>query len=179
MTFRAQLEDFETLYERTYPAIYRTTLGICGDPGLAADVTQDAYESAFRERSHFRGEVPVEAWLHRIAVNAALTGLRRRRVRWAEPLDPTEHDRPGAVDDPADALTVREALAHLDPRHRAAIVLRYYHDFDYATIAAILQTSTGNVGAMLSRALDRLRTDLDTPAHTSTAHSSPEADHGR
>jgi RNA polymerase sigma-70 factor, ECF subfamily len=179
VTFLAQLDDFAALYERTYPAVYRTTLGICGDAGLAADVAQDAYESAFRERRRFRGDVPVEAWLHRIAVNAALSGLRRRRIRWAQPLDPIRDDRPGAAADPADRVVVREALTRLDPRQRAAIVLRYYHDFDYATIAAILETSPGNVGAILSRALDRLRLDLDAPVPTPTTHRSPEADHGR
>ncbi|MFI5261949.1 MAG: RNA polymerase sigma factor [Candidatus Limnocylindrales bacterium] len=173
MTFLPQLDDFAALYERTYPAVYRTTLGICGDAGLAADVTQDAYESAFRERKHFRGDVPIEAWLHRIAVNAALSGLRRRRIRWAEPLDPIRDDRPGASADPTDHVVVRDALARLEPRQRAAIVLRYYHDFDYATIATILQTSPGNVGAMLSRALDRLRVELDTSTPTAPTCSSP------
>src|SRR4029078_7174840 len=52
---------------------------------MAAYVTQDAYAQAYRQRSSFRGDVPVDAWLHRIAVNAALTGLWRAKVRWTEP----------------------------------------------------------------------------------------------
>jgi DNA-directed RNA polymerase specialized sigma24 family protein len=42
------------------------------------------------------------------------------------------------------------------------VILRYYHDYDYATIAQILGTTSTNVGAMLSRALDRLRLVLDS-----------------
>ncbi|HXX61078.1 MAG TPA: sigma-70 family RNA polymerase sigma factor [Candidatus Sulfotelmatobacter sp.] len=182
MAFRSQVDDFASLYERTYPAVFRTALGICGDPGLAADVTQDAYESAYRERARFRGQVPAEAWLHRIAVNAALSGLRRRRVRWAQPLDPDRDDRPATPSDPTDRVALADALGHLEPRARAAIVLRYYHDFDYATIASILETSAGNVGVLLSRALDRLRIDLEAPASRPVrplSPTTPEADHGR
>src|SRR5262245_30437100 len=72
VAFRVELDDFAALYERTYPIVFRTVLGICGDASLAADLTQDAYVLAYRRRSTFRGEVPAEAWLHRIAVNTAL-----------------------------------------------------------------------------------------------------------
>ena len=58
-------------------------------------------------------------------------------------------------------LALFDALDGLSPRHRAAVILRYYHDYDYATIAQILGTTVTNVGAMLSRALDRLKVALD------------------
>jgi RNA polymerase sigma factor (sigma-70 family) len=167
VAFRAQLDDFATLYERTYQPVFRTVLGICGDRGMAADLTQDAFVAAYRQQATFRGDVPIEAWLHRIAVNTALSGLRRRRVRWSEPLDPLRHDRPTGPGEPAavgDAVDIEDALQGLAPRPRAAVVLRYYHDFDYATIAAILGTSPGNVGSMLSRALAQLRSELDPDA---------------
>src|SRR5947207_3268674 len=103
MAFRGQLDDFGGLYERTYQPVFRTVLGICGDRGMAADLTQDAFVAAYRQQASFRGDVPVEAWLHRIAVNTALSGLRRGRVRWAESLDPTIHDRSTAPpSDPPD-----------------------------------------------------------------------------
>jgi RNA polymerase sigma-70 factor, ECF subfamily len=160
VAFRAGIEDFAGLYERTYQPIYRTVLGICGDPALAADVTQDAYLSAYRSRATFRGEVPVEAWLHRIAVNAALGGLRKRKVRWAEPLDPELHDRAAAPPQEAVDGDLQRALLQLQPQARAAVVLRYYVDLDYATIATILGTRPGTVGSLLSRSLDRLRKEL-------------------
>jgi len=61
----------------------------------------------------------------------------------------------------ADRVALFDALQALPPRQRAAVVLRYYRDYDYATIAACLDTTTGNVGAMLSRALDRLKVELE------------------
>lgn len=180
MTFRTELDDFAALYERTYQRIYRTALGICGDAGLAADVTQDAFESAFREQTRFRGDVPVEAWLHRIAVNAALSSLRRQRVRWAEPLTPAAPAPESEASDPIEKLAMRNAVMSLEPRQRAAVVLRYYHDFDYVTIGSILNTSPGNVGVLLSRALGRLRMELRVKdASLNSLSKSGAASHGQ
>jgi RNA polymerase sigma-70 factor (ECF subfamily) len=124
VAFRGEIEDFASLYERTHRAVYRTTLGICGDAGLAADATQDAYLAAYRQRASFRGDVPADAWLYRIAVNTALTSLRKRRIRWAEPLDAARHDAFAAPDRAAD-VDLRRALLRLDPLARAAVVLRF------------------------------------------------------
>jgi RNA polymerase sigma factor (sigma-70 family) len=168
MLFRSELADFGGFYERTYQAAFRTALGIVRHASLAADVTQEAYAAAFRNRDRFRGDVPAEAWLHRIVVNAALAALRRDR--------PTVHEIP--IADPAspdasrltaERLALWDALDALAPRQRAAVILRYYHDYDYATIARVLGISTTNVGAMLSRALDRLRVELEPPAPVAAA----------
>ncbi len=159
MAFRLEIADFGAFYERTYDVAYRTALGIVRDPALAADVTQEAYIAAYKVRDRFRGEAPSAAWLHRIVVNQALAALRRRAkphpsgIAALMPRDDTSRT--------IARLTVYEALDQLPVRQRAAVVLRYYHDYDYARIAQILNTSSTNVGAMLSRALDRLRVAMD------------------
>ena len=58
-------------------------------------------------------------------------------------------------------LVLLQAMDRLPAQQRAAVILRYYHDYDYATIAQILDTTSTNVGAMLSRALDRLKVALE------------------
>lgn len=160
MAFRVEIEDFGAFYERTYPQAFRTALAIVRDASLAADVTQEAYVSAYSARSRFRGDAPVNAWLHRIVVNESLAALRGHRsvVREITPIDGGAADNTrGSVD----RLALNDALDQLAPRQRAAVVLRYYHDYDYATIAQILGTSSTNVGAMLTRSLDRMRTRLE------------------
>jgi RNA polymerase sigma-70 factor (ECF subfamily) len=164
VAFRAEIEDFGGFYERTYQGAFRTALGILRDAGLAADVTQQAYVDAFENRHSFRGDAPGDAWLHRIVVNAALGAVRRRRPVVVREIFPQD----SAVPDPAAGATERlellVALGTLTPRHRAAIVLRYYHDYDYTTIAAILGTTSTNVGSLLSRALDQLRSAVEPSA---------------
>ncbi len=166
MAFRAELDDFGAFYEASYPNAYRTALAIVRDASLAADVTQDAYVLAYRDRARFRGDAPATAWFHRIVVNAALAGLRRRSSR---PREIPAHEMrvdlgEGQATAPSERLSILAALDDLEPRSRAAVVLRYYHDYDYATIGRILGTSPGNVGVILTRALDRLRAVLEPAA---------------
>ena len=160
--FQLELADFGGFYERTYPVAFRTALGIVRDASLAADVTQEAYAAAFRNRDRFRGQVPAHAWLHRIVVNASISALRHDRpiVREISVGDAPGHDATWMT---AERLELFDALDALTPRHRAAVILRYYLDYDYATIARILDTTSTNVGAMLSRSLDRLRIELESP----------------
>ena len=160
MAYRLEIEDFGAFYERTYDLAYRTALGIVRDQGLAADITQEAYVSAYKHRGRFRGDAPSGAWLHRIVVNQALSVLRRRRLAQSALVVRvliSPDDAPVATS----RLALYDALDVLPPRQRAAVVLRYYHDYDYATIARILNTTSTNVGAMLTRALDRLKVTLE------------------
>jgi RNA polymerase sigma factor (sigma-70 family) len=165
MAFLGELADFARFYESTYAGAYRTALAIVREAGLAADVTQESYVKAYRERHRFRGDAPVAAWLHRIVVNEAITGIRKRS-RGPREIDMSRAwsatTGSGDVGRVTDRLSILEALDVLTPRARAAVVLRYYHDYDYATIARILGTSAGNVGVLLTRSLDRLKTELET-----------------
>ena len=173
MAFRAEIADFGAFYEATYQRAYRTALAILGEPALAADAVQDAYLDAYRSRSRFRGEAPAEAWLMRIAVNAAITTLRRRRVRWLEPLPAVAAEVDDPVERTADRLSVLAAVGGLPPEQRAAIVLRYYLDYDYATIAHVMGAPVGTVGSWLSRGLERLAVALALPP-TDLGPSGPE-----
>jgi len=161
VAYRLEIEDFGAFYERTYDLAYRTALGIVRDQGVAADVTQEAYVSAYKARGRFRGEAPSGAWLHRIVVNQALSVLRRRGAPHAAQAMELLRS-PDDVASATSRLALYDALDTLPPRQRAAVVLRYYHDYNYASIAQILKTTPTNVGAMLTRALDRLKVTLES-----------------
>jgi RNA polymerase sigma-70 factor (ECF subfamily) len=168
VVFRLELSDFGAFYERTYDSAYRTALGIVRDPALAADITQEAFVAAYRHRHRYRGDAPSTAWLHRIVVNQALAALRRRRTTSSVDLSPwTTPDATGAT---VARMALLQAIDVLPARQRAAVILRYYHDYDYATIARVLETTSTNVGAMLSRALDRLKDALE-PKQGATAET--------
>ena len=164
MATPATIADFGAFYELTYSTAYRTAFAIVGESALAADAVQDAYLSAFRQRDRFRGDSSAETWLIRIVVNAAISTARRQRVRWVEPIAHPAHD--GDEARTTERLSVVSALQGLPPKERAAVVLRFYLDYDYATIARCLYTSTGTVGSWLSRAIDRLRPMLETSSES-------------
>jgi RNA polymerase sigma factor (sigma-70 family) len=168
MTRSSDLDDFGAFYEATYERAYRAAVAIVGEPALAVDVVQDAYLSAFRGRSRFRQDGPAEAWLVRIVVNQAISAARRRRIRWVEPPQTitARGDDPGQS---VERLSMVEALQVLPPKERAAVVMRFYLDYDYATIARCLDTTSGTVGSWLSRAMGRLRTEFGRTGEASNS----------
>jgi RNA polymerase sigma-70 factor (ECF subfamily) len=143
-------------------AIFRTLLAVSGDPDLADDLAQDALKRALERREQYRGDAPLGAWLHRIALNSWRDHVRWRRLRrWVGLDDPaTWAVAAPPAGDPDAAIDLRRALARLPDRQRAAIVLRYYHDYDYAAIGAALGVTAGSAGSILSRAIDRLEAEL-------------------
>jgi RNA polymerase sigma-70 factor, ECF subfamily len=164
-----ELQDFDVFYRRTYLAAYRTALGVIGSPSLAEDVTQEAFVDAFRHRSSFRGHGSTDAWLQRIVVNKAIDELRRRgrrgEVPWELAVEPTD-TRAGEVNR-SDLL---DAIARLDSRQRAAVVLRHFHGYPLRTVGGVLGTSEGGASMLLQRAMDRLRSEVGDQRHVERAH---------
>ena len=74
-------EDFDRLYRISYPRVFRTLVAILADPAEAEDCAQDAFVHAFKAWDRWRPDAPAEAWIHRIAVNSAISYGRRARLR--------------------------------------------------------------------------------------------------
>ena len=163
---RIGLDDFGAFYERNYARAFRTAFAIVGERSIAEDVTQDAFVAAFRGRDQYRAGSTHETWLLRIVVNKAIDHERRRRritmlpiVAETSPLLDDDHRT-------IDRLDLQSLLGRLGATQRAAIVLHYLNDLDYRTVAIVMDTSVGNVGALLSRARAELRRQLEMDANT-------------
>jgi RNA polymerase sigma-70 factor (ECF subfamily) len=152
----AQLEELERLYREQAPRLRRLAAAIVGEREAALDVVQQAFATAVRQRSKFRGEGPLEAWLWRIVVREARA---QSRARHDLPLEATFSSN-GHEPDAAVAV-VRAALASLPERQRLAVFLRHYADLDYVTIADVLGITPGTVGAALNAAHARLAQVLE------------------
>jgi len=157
-------DAFEELVRRHRDRLWAVALRTMGEPEEAADALQDALLSAFRRAESYRGEAAVTTWLHRVVVNACMDRHRRRRVRQTEPL-PSQEDRMAElgiepVADPAEVLearsTVLQALEHLNPEQRAAIVLVDMEGYSVQEAAAILACAAGTVKSRCARGRARL-----------------------
>src|SRR5579872_2085945 len=156
-------EDFDRLYRAAYPRVYRTLTAILRDPAEAEDCAQDAFVHAFRAWRRWRPDAPAEAWIHRIAVNRAISYRRRAQLRTAGELL-RRLGRPAASPDPAVIASqpdVLSALRSIPPRLAAAIVLRHYHGYNNREIAAAIGVSERTVGTRLNQAAERLRAALE------------------
>ena len=72
-------DAFDELARQRIDGVYRTALGILGNPADARDATQDALVSAWRSLRSIQDPERFDAWLHRVTVNAARMVARKRR----------------------------------------------------------------------------------------------------
>ena len=162
-------EDFDRLYRSAYPRVFRTLTAILGDPAEAEDCAQDAFVQAFQAWRRWRPDAPAEAWIHRIAVNRAISYRRRARIRSVGELL-RRLGKPAGSRDPAEVAVqpdLLSALRSIPPKLAAAIVLRHYHGYNNREIAAALGVSERTVGTRLRQAGERLRGVLDESARPS------------
>jgi RNA polymerase sigma-70 factor (ECF subfamily) len=154
-------KDFGRLYRDTYSRVLATLQSMV--PGLAAaeDCAQETFVHAFRAWGSWKPDAPAEVWLHRIAINTAITYRRREWLR-----QPGELIRrigyPLTEVDPTndDSQALLEALRRLPPHLSAVIVLRHVHGYTNREIAAALDTPESTIGYRLATAKNRLATEL-------------------
>ena len=154
------VEDFDRLYEATYRRLFGTLVALLRDRAAAEDCVQEAYLRAFQAWPRWRPAAPVEAWLHRIAINVAISHRRRERLREVgevirrlgipgEP-DPTELSTPELLAE----------LRALPPKQAAALVLRHVHGYTNREIAHSLGVPERTVASRLAAARARLQQRL-------------------
>ena len=158
----------DTLLRRHYDRVHAVCRRIAGSSRDADDAAQEAMISIVRGLPRFDGRSQFSTWVYRIATNAALDELRRRKRRPAlrvvgddetapEPTDPLAERVVEAV---VDRLAIDDALDALPEDFRAAVVLRDVADLDYAEIAEALGVPVGTVKSRIARGRNQLTTLL-------------------
>jgi len=142
--------SFDDLYYASYRSILRAVVFLVPSREDAHDVVQEAYARALSRWDDVRALDNPEAWVRRVAVNAAVDMGRRersRRTAYRRLLA-----RPAVVPAPDEAATeIERALAALTPAQRQAIVMHHLLDMSVADIAAQTGRPTGTVKTNLAR----------------------------
>jgi RNA polymerase sigma-70 factor, ECF subfamily len=170
---------FRRLVELHANTLFRACSRITGDAALAEDAVQEALFNAFRHLRNFDGRSAFSTWLHRIAINAALQQMRKRRHVEA-PLPGLDDDAEATLDtaDPAPGpdrhassaeiqRQVERELARMTPLERSAFVLRHHEDRSLEEIAAELSINISGCKQAIFRAVRKLRSALEPPGETS------------
>jgi RNA polymerase sigma-70 factor (ECF subfamily) len=179
-------DALDTLLRRHHDRLWRLCRRMAGNDHDAADALQDALIAIARGIRRFDGRSAFTTWSYRVATNACLDELRRRRRRpvpGAVGVDVGEDDRPaprptpstgdGGFEAVAERAEIDEALAVLPLERRAAVVLRDLCDLDYAEIARVLDIAPGTVRSRIARGraqlADLLGNRADPPARPTPA----------
>lgn len=169
---RAQKGDeaaFEELVRLHEKAVYAVCWRICRKEEDAMDAAQETFLAAWRGLGGFRGEAAFSTWLTRLATNASLDLLRKKKHQREEISvegvqeeglqlpDKVESGPQEEVERQERAQCVRDALLELTDEHREILVLREMRELSYEEIAAQLGISIGTVRSRISRAREKLR----------------------
>jgi RNA polymerase sigma-70 factor (ECF subfamily) len=159
--------------ERVYAVVYNMT----SNREDTADLVQDAFIKAFQSINRFGGQSSFFTWLYRIAVNSALTHLRKNKLRTFFSLERVdENDRPSAevvaaLTDGANGADretfvkelqekLNEAMQKLSIKHRTVVSLFEIDGLSHQEIAEIMGCSVGTVRSRLHYAKQLLQSEL-------------------
>ena len=168
------VDAFEQLIERHSRRVYRTLVGILGDPEDARDAMQDTFLKAFQHLDKFQGRSKFSTWLVTIATNTGIQRLRERKP--VESLDDSPGDagesfRPRQVrswaDDPEQLYSeterrrlVETSVMKLPAKYRVAVVLRDLELMSTEDAAAALGLEVPTLKSRLLRGRLMLREAL-------------------
>ena len=168
-----EIPAFEELVRRHQGRVYRTLVGLTGNVEDAEDCCQAAFVKAFRKIGDFAGASRFSTWMTRIAINEGLERLRLRHPveAWTRRRGRREEFRPSFVgawiEDPERLYEreetrrlVRQELARLPLRYRAAVMLRDIEQLSTAEAAAVLELPVATLKTRLLRGRLMLRESL-------------------
>ncbi|HEY6268299.1 MAG TPA: sigma-70 family RNA polymerase sigma factor [Candidatus Acidoferrum sp.] len=164
---RGDAQALNTLFHRHQRTLFRSALGIMGNPQDAEDALQDGLLSAFRNLRNFEGRSQFSTWLTRVVTNAALMRRRSQAVRpSATAVEPINEDELPIVDrlmskglNPEQLLggqeireIIKDHIHELAPILRTAFVLRKVREYSTGETAKVLRVSEQTLKGRLLRA---------------------------
>lgn len=164
-------QEFETLVDRQYDALYRFALSLTRHETDAADLTQQAFLVWARKGHQLRDRSKARTWLfttlHRLFIET-----RRRAAHYSDdPLEEMEKELPTLTPEQArtvDGRTLLDSLHRVDEVFRGPVALFYLEDYSYQEISEVLDVPLGTVKSRISRGIAQLQGLLADPRPGST-----------
>jgi RNA polymerase sigma-70 factor (ECF subfamily) len=176
-------EAFSELVVRHESKVYGLCLKMLGNPEDAEDCLQEVFIKAFEALPDFRQEARFSTWLYRIAYNACLMRIRKRKLDTVpldkpiqigeekmqrEVADWTTDPRADVMNEELNEVLLKH-INELQPENRIVFVLRDIHGLSTDDTANVLGLSVPAVKSRLHRARLFLRERLsDYFSHGST-----------
>ena len=147
------------LYRRHAPALHRRCASIVGNPDEARDLVQETFARYLAARAQWRDRAAPFAVLYRIATNASIDRMRRRKTASEDELDAEMHvgdlgAEPRRIDNVHDLAVLTRGLSE---EELTVAVLHHLDGYTQDGIAASLDLSRRTVGKILARFADHVR----------------------
>ena len=147
------------LYKQYCRAMYNICYRITNNPDDAEDVLQEAFLSAFKNLSAFKGQSSFGAWLKKIVVNSSINYIKKNRIMFTQ-LEGHDATYKHEISDDEIILEIdriKEALQQLPDGFRTVLSLYLFEGYDHREIADILGISESTSKSQYNRAKKRLK----------------------
>lgn len=157
------MNEFEHIYKKNYPIVYKYVLSLCRSDALAEEITQEAFVKAMEHMNHFDGKCQMYVWICQIAKNTYYTHVKRQKRIWNEPYIPVE-TQPGPEEKFFDKETAQQIyvlLEQLPEPYREVFSLRVFGELSFSQIGAIYGKTDSWARLIYFRAKKQLKEDID------------------
>lgn len=165
-TLRGEKAAFARLIMKHQKPLYAALRRLARNHDDTNDLLQEAFVRAYQHLKEFDRSRPFYPWLHRIAVNLALTFIQRRSRQTnfsglnTEEIFPTapETDNPDEKAERGEMLDALEsAIEKLPAEQKVILLLRTREGMSYQELSEHLGIEIGTVMSRLARAREKLR----------------------
>jgi len=165
--------SFNLLLERHRTPVVHFLYRMVQNRAIAEDLAQEVFLRVYRSRAGYQPSAKFTTWLFRIATNLAFNWVRDEKNRRQQ--RSIEGDEAGmrarqigdgrpsverVLVDEVKLQEVRDAIAQLPEKQRAAVLMHKYEEMEYSQIAKVLGLSESAVKSLLFRAYENLRARL-------------------
>ena len=169
-------QAFAVIYEQYYNAIFSYAFRRLVNYDLARDITAECFLKAFQKIDSFAWRnIPVSAWLFRIATNEINLYFRNSKkyrpafvnesylfqMPYDEGIEREKEAMQKALDETAEFVTIQKQLSNLDGKYQDVIALRFFEEKSLKEIATILNKKEGTIKSLLSRGLKKLKIAIE------------------
>jgi RNA polymerase sigma factor (sigma-70 family) len=156
-----QVEKLAVLFERHHVPLFNFFVRLTGNRAASEDLVQDVFMRILKYRATYQGEDKFTLWMYKIARNAHIDHLRKRKdaVSLDQQIYEPASEQPGPADTAErgeEAALVARAMAELSPRKQEILVLSRFQNLKYREIADLLDCPVGTVKGLVHRAVAEL-----------------------
>jgi RNA polymerase sigma-70 factor (ECF subfamily) len=171
-------QAFALVYDKHYNSIFSYVFRRLANYDLAKDVTAETFLKAYQKIGVFEWRnVPISAWLFRIATNEINLYFRNSKyspaclddtnlhlyLAYEEGIETEKAALEKALQENEEFLMIQKQLLQLDIKYQEVIALRFFEEKSIKEISTILSKKEGTIKSLLSRGLEKLRIGVENP----------------
>lgn len=159
-------DHYRYFVERYHRGLIQHIFNFVHDGDEAEDIAQEAFIQAYIKLEQYNDDYAFSTWLYKIADNLAKRAIKKAKdvadiTDFEDFIPDTRPPIAELIDQSIDKARIGRAIDRLVPDYRRVIVMYYWDNLSYETIADIMERPVGTVRTWLHRAKEQLRKELE------------------